>query len=130
MQVNFANVTQTPTQLKASGYYPDNHANGVNVYVRDFTDAGSWTLAFNFPANGTADEIKTFTGITANMVDSETMHVLFHHPDNGTAAHRLYLDLLEMQITADIEHFKECGHALEEKAAGIDQLVWASIHLL
>lgn len=124
------NVDERMDALRASGYYANNHASGVQAMMWNYATAGWGPNLFTMPANGVDDVAYSVEGLSADYYNAGEMKVRLYHPDAGTAAHRIYLDKLVLAATASGEHFKELGHTTRQVSAGTNVLVRANIHLL
>jgi hypothetical protein len=129
LTITFNDITVLPSSLLISGYYPFDHINGIDISIWDYTHS-AWVLAAKIPQLTYSTIMLSFDLITTDMLSSGTMTVLVNHPDQGSTGHRIYLDALTFISSEDHEHFKELGHILENKTAGINTLAWGSIHLL
>jgi hypothetical protein len=122
-------VDEFMDKLTVVGYYPGNHAGGVEIQIWDYVALG-WVVLGTIPANGATDVVYAFPTLTENMASAGEMKVRLYHPDNGNANHRVYIDQMIVSSTVGTDHFKELGHTMRQAAAGVDTLVRANIHQL
>lgn len=116
--------------LTIVGYYPDNHANGVDWSIWDY-NLSSWTLVGTFPAGGDSGTQTTLAfPLTVDNISLNTALVRAQHTNAGNTSHRIYLNELKVDATQDVEHFKEVGHVLRNATAGTDVLARINIHFL
>jgi len=125
-QVDFDfTVYEIPVSFRIHGYYAGILGHTVNVDIYNYNTA-SWDNLGTLP-DDTAEQEYTFSGVTADHVDGESMQVRIDHVSPGNATHNLFLN--RMGFLGNVStHFMEYGHALESKAGGTDVLVRAAIH--
>lgn len=123
-------VEELLSELRISGFYPGNHAAGIQFQVWNYNTAGWGATVITFPASGTDDVVYTATGLTADNFSAGEMKVRMLHSDPGNTNHRVNIDKLVVASSAAGEHFRECGHVLRTVASGTNVLARINIHLL
>jgi hypothetical protein len=122
-------LTEAMNALNISGYTTSDHNSGIVFAVYNYSTPG-WDDKITFPKSGSADVVYTDNTLTADNYNAGEMLVRALHSEEGNTGHRIYLDKLTLQSTADHEHFRELGHALRAATAGTNVLVRANIHFL
>lgn len=123
-------VDEPLSEIRAAGFYPNNHSSGIQFFVWNFTSSSWGTVMFTFPANGTDDVVYSQNSLTADNFSAGEMRVRVYHPDPGNTLHRVNIDKLVLASSAAGEHFRELGHTTRAAVAGTNVLTRLDIHFL